>query len=98
MGSSEHDERLTQEGIIQGTPAFMSPEQALADDVDPRSDIYSLGALAFFLLTGEAPCVRDTSAQLRLAHINELPVFPERASITVPQDLQSVVMRCLEKD
>ncbi len=98
MDSSKDDARLTQEGIIQGTPAFMSPEQAVAADLDPRTDIYSLGALAFFLLTGEPPFVRGTAAQLRLAHISEPAVFPEQAAIAVPPDLQSVVLRCLEKD
>ena len=98
MGSSKEDARLTQEGTIQGTPAFMSPEQAVADDLDPRTDIYSLGALAFFLLTGEPPFVRGTAAQLRLAHISEPAMFSEQATIGVPPNLQFVVLRCLEKD
>ena len=67
-------------------------------EIQIRTDIYSLGALAFFLLTGEPPFVRGTAAQLRLAHISEPAMFPEQATIAVPPDLQSVVLRCLAKD
>ena len=98
LASTTRDERFTQEGVIKGTPAFMSPEQAVGDDLDARSDIYSLGAAAFFALTGQAPFVRGSSAQVRLAQITEPAVFHEPGRFAVPQDLQAVVLRCLEKD
>jgi serine/threonine-protein kinase len=91
--------RLTQDGAIAGTPEYMSPEQAegLAG-LDGRTDIYSLGAVAYFLLTGRSPFRKATTLQLLFAHARE-PVEPISASRPeVPADLQAVVLRCLEKD
>ncbi len=91
-------EKLTQEGAIAGTPAYMSPEQAAGKaDVDARSDLYSLGAVAYFLLTGRPPFVRDSAVQTLAAHLGEPVVAPDRHRPDVPADLQAVVLRCLEK-
>jgi serine/threonine-protein kinase len=91
--------RLTQDGAIAGTPEYMSPEQAEgAAGLDGRSDIYSLGAVAYFLLTGRPPFRRATTLQLLFAHARE-PVEPIAAlRPEVPADLRGVVQRCLEKD
>ncbi|HEY7308193.1 MAG TPA: protein kinase [Gemmataceae bacterium] len=93
------DERLTQLGTIIGSPPFMSPEQAAGKNaLDARSDIYSLGAVAYFLLTGQAPFVRETAMLMLMAHAYE-PVVPLTAlRPELPNDLQTVVLRCLEKD
>jgi hypothetical protein len=93
------DEKLTVLGTIVGSPPFMSPEQAAgAEKVDSRSDIYSLGAVAYFLLTGQAPFVRDTAMKMLMAHAYE-PVKPLRdAKADIPLDLEQVILRCLEKD
>src|SRR5262249_37161198 len=92
-------EKLTQEGAIAGTPAYMSPEQAAGKaDVDARSDLYSLGAVAYFLLTGRPPFVRDSAVQTLAAHLGEPVVAPDRHRPDVPADLQAVVLRCLEKE
>ncbi len=93
------EETLTQEGALTGTPAYMSPEQASGSErLDCRSDIYSLGGVAYFLLTGQPPFVRDRPIQLILAHAHE-PVRPlTDLRAEVPADLQAVVLRCLEKD
>src|SRR5262245_40069571 len=91
--------KLTQDGAIAGTPEYMSPEQAEGvAGLDGRSDIYSLGAVAYFLLTGRPPFQKASALQLLFAHIRE-PV-PPIAEIRpeVPADLQGVVLRCLEKD
>jgi hypothetical protein len=98
-GLSSSGISLTGVGTIAGTPAFMSPEQAAgATDVDPRSDIYSLGAVAYFLLTGRPPFVEPTSVQTMAAHLSEavapLSVFGHE----IPTDLEKVVLRCLEKE
>ena len=98
LGSRPHEERFTQEGVIKGTPAFMSPEQAVGDELDARSDIYSLGAAAFFVLTGQTPFVGGSAAQVRRAHITEPVVFPRPTTFAVPDALQAVVLRCLEKE
>jgi serine/threonine-protein kinase len=99
--------RLTQEGSISGTPLFMSPEQARGvDDLDARSDIYSLGAVAYTMLTGRAPFERSNPLEVIVAHARDEVVPPSRhlAGRThpprggeVPADLEQVVLRCLAK-
>jgi serine/threonine-protein kinase len=99
VGLTRPEETLTQEGAIAGTPAYMSPEQAAGKDhLDGRSDIYSLGAVAYFLLTGQPPFPRDRAVEVIVAHIHE-PVRPlTELREEVPTDLQEVVLRCLEKE
>jgi serine/threonine-protein kinase len=93
------DAGLTGLGTIAGTPAFMAPEQAAGRaDVDARSDIYSLGAVAYFLLTGQAPFVRSTSVQTMAAHLAEPLVPPCSLCPEIPDDLEGVVLQCLAKD
>jgi serine/threonine-protein kinase len=91
--------RLTQAGAIAGTPAYMAPEQAAGKaDLDARADLYSLGAVAYFLLTGRPPFVRDTALLTLVAHVTD-PVPPPRdLRPDLPADLEAVVLRCLEKD
>ena len=91
--------RLTQDGAVAGTPEYMSPEQAEgAAGLDGRSDIYSLGAVAYFLLTGQPPFQRATVLQLLFAHARE-PVKPlSEVRPELPADLRGVVLKCLEKD
>jgi eukaryotic-like serine/threonine-protein kinase len=92
-------DHLTQEGAIAGTPAYMSPEQANGNkDLDGRSDLYSLGAVAYYLLTGQPPFIRPTSLQTLIAHACDTPVAPNQLRAEIPPDLQAVVLRCLEKD
>jgi serine/threonine-protein kinase len=98
-GGEAGDVKLTQEGAIAGTPAYMSPEQAAGKAaLDGRSDLYSLGAVAYFLLTGQPPFVRKTAVQTLAAHLSEAVVAPNCCRADVPADLQAVVLRCLEKD
>jgi serine/threonine-protein kinase len=95
-GGADH---LTQEGAIAGTPAYMSPEQADGKkDLDTRSDSYSLGAVAYFLLTGQPPFVRPTPLQTLIAHLCDAAAPLDQFRADVPADLQAVVLRCLEKD
>jgi serine/threonine-protein kinase len=91
-------DRLTLIGTILGSPPYMSPEQAAGKELDRRSDIYSLGAVAYFLLTGHPPFVRDTAMQMLLAHAYEEVVPPSRIQPEIPSDLEAVVLRCLAKD
>ncbi|HEY7158909.1 MAG TPA: serine/threonine-protein kinase, partial [Gemmataceae bacterium] len=93
------DERITQLGTIIGSPPYMSPEQAAGKTaLDPRSDIYSLGAVAYFLLTGQAPFVRETAMMTLMAHAYEPVVPPAKVRPEVPSDLEVVVLRCLAKE
>jgi serine/threonine-protein kinase len=92
-------DRLTMQGTILGSPPFMSPEQAAGKPVlDPRSDIYSVGAVAYFLVTGQPPFVRETAMQMLMAHAYDPVTPPSKAQPDLPADLEAVILRCLEKD
>jgi serine/threonine-protein kinase len=90
--------RLTQEGSISGTPLFMSPEQARGlPDLDGRSDIYSLGAVAYALLTARPPFDGSNPMDVMMAHARDEVVPPSRLRGGVPGDLERVILRCLAK-
>jgi serine/threonine-protein kinase len=90
--------RLTQEGSISGTPLFMSPEQARGqDDLDARSDIYSLGAVAYTLLSGRPPFERTSPLEVIVAHARDEVVPPSKLQPDVPGDLERIILRCLAK-
>jgi serine/threonine-protein kinase len=93
------DEKLTQDGAVAGTPAYMSPEQASGrDEPGARSDIYSVGALAYFLLAGRSPFAGRAPVQVLAAHLYETPEPPSRHRPEVPADLEAVVLHCLAKN
>jgi serine/threonine-protein kinase len=91
--------QLTMEGMAAGTPAYMAPEIALGrTDVDARADIYALGCVAYFLLTGTLVFPDENPMSMALKQVQETPDPPSsRTEIPIPQDLERVVMRCLEK-
>jgi serine/threonine-protein kinase len=78
----------------------MSPEMALGDKtLDSRSDIYSLGCVAYWLLTGQLVFEGNTPTAVLLAHIQQVPVPPsQRTEISVPEDLERVILSCLAKN
>jgi tetratricopeptide (TPR) repeat protein len=89
---------LTSLGVALGTPSYMSPEQAAADPhVDHRADIYAVGALAYEMLTGRPPFVKQTPQQVLAAQVTEMPDSVISHRNTVPPRLADVVMRCLVK-
>jgi eukaryotic-like serine/threonine-protein kinase len=91
--------QLTQEGAITGSPLYMSPEQALGDsEPDARSDIYSIGAVAYYLLTGSPPFSGDKAIRIILAHAHDEVVPPSRLRTDIPADVEQIVMRCLAKN
>jgi serine/threonine-protein kinase len=91
--------RLTLDGTTTGTPAFMAPEIALGNPVDARSDIYSLGCVAYRMLTGGQVFQRDTAMTVLLAHIQEDPVPPsQRTELEIPPELDRAILACLEKN
>jgi serine/threonine-protein kinase len=95
---AEADNRLTIKGMILGSPPFMSPEQAAGrSDLTAATDIYSVGGVGYFLLTGHPPFVRETAMELMLAHAYE-EVPPLSSYIPgLPEDLQRVILQCLSK-
>jgi serine/threonine-protein kinase len=91
--------KLTQDEAIAGTPTFISPEQVLGvEQLDARSDIYNLGAVGYFLMTGKAPFDRPTTLQMLHAQAYEAFVPVQEFNDTVPVDLQQIIRRCLEKN
>lgn len=95
--ASTVDIELTNAGSITGSPLFMSPEQALGEEPDERSDIYSLGAVAYHLLSGRPPFEHENPVRLIASHLHETPAALHDLLPNVPTDLERVVMTCLQK-
>src|SRR5438067_6879376 len=99
FGLAGDDARLTREGALTGSPAFVSPEQARGrQQLDARSDIYNVGAVAYFLITGRLLFDRESTLQMLHAHAYEPLVPSDEFKEAVPADLQRVILRCLEND
>jgi serine/threonine-protein kinase len=83
-----------------GTPAYMAPETILGDaEVDRRADVYALGCVAYYLLTGELVFDADTSMKMLMHHLNTPPVPPsQRTELPIPRELDELVLACLQKD
>jgi serine/threonine-protein kinase len=94
------DARLTADGAIGGTPAFMAPEQVLGDrPIDGRTDLYAAGCLAYWLLTGTLVFEGRTTVETMMMHVQAEPVPPSRRSeLAIPAALERAVLACLEKD
>ncbi|MFB3920516.1 MAG: protein kinase [Terriglobia bacterium] len=93
---------LTGTGVVIGTPQYMSPEQAMGkrgDELDGRSDLYSLGIVMYQMLTGDLPYKADTTMAMILAHLQArpTPIRSVRPDLQVPDSIAAVVMRLLEK-
>ena len=97
--SGTEDLALTLEGSITGSPLYMSPEQATAEEhADARSDIYSLGAVMYYMLSGNPPFVKDNALQVVIAHASEQVPSLQTNGNDFPEDLEAIVMQCLEKN
>jgi hypothetical protein len=91
--------QLTVQGDTSGTPAFMAPEQVRGEaDIDGRADIYGLGCVAYFLLTGALVFDERTAMSTALAHLEKVPAPPsQRSELPIPASLERVILACLEK-
>jgi serine/threonine protein kinase len=97
--TTEGESRLTATGTAIGTPAYMSPEQCAGDkQLDGRSDLYSLGAVAYYMLTGQPPFDGPSSPVIMMKQVTERPAPMNRYRADIPADLDTIVMRLLEKD
>lgn len=95
-------QRLTKTGVVLGSPAYMSPEQCMGMDLDPRSDLYSLGVVAFELVTGNLPFDAETAVEMMEAHcdpdIKPLPIRSFRTDLAATEELQAVFDHVLQTD
>ena len=98
--SRNTDTLSTIEHTTTGTPAYMAPETILGDaEVDRRADVYALGCVAYFLLTGQLVFEADTSMKVLMHHLNTAPVPPsQRTELPIPRELDELVLACLQKD
>jgi serine/threonine-protein kinase len=89
---------LTASHTVSGTPLFMSPEQATGDSsIDARADIYALGAIAYYALTGAPPFQGESAVAIMIAHTRDAVIPPSQHRPEIPRDLEAVVLRCLAK-
>lgn len=98
LGMEEDSQKLTATGDVFGSPFYMSPEQSMAEKIDTRADIYSIGCTMFEALTGKLVFQAETPMDVVMMHLNDPP--PSLASVTgrtFPQSIEYVVGRCLEK-
>jgi len=91
-------ERLTLAGQLLGTPEYMSPEQCIGGDIDERTDIYALGVLLYEMLTKTVPFEADDPMEICRLHRTEAPDPPNVFVAEIPDALNAIVMRCLQKD
>lgn len=100
VGNNNEGQRLTQAGEVCGSPVYMSPEQCMGQDLDARSDIYSMGIVLYETLTGKLPILGKTMVDTMSKHISEPPVpFNEaRPDLYIPERLEWVVLKAMAKD
>jgi len=89
---------VTGTGMIIGTPEYMSPEQVEGKQVDRRSDVYSVGVILYEMVTGRVPFEGDTALSIALKHKSEAPRNPREINAQIPEDLNRLILKCMEKD
>ncbi|HEX3327454.1 MAG TPA: Stk1 family PASTA domain-containing Ser/Thr kinase [Actinomycetota bacterium] len=94
----DNEQTMTQTGMVIGTAAYLSPEQAQGEPVDGRSDLYSLGVVLYEMLSGHAPFAGDTPLAIAYKHVREFAAPPSSINPDVPKELDAIVMKALAKN
>ena len=89
---------LTQAGTVMGTATYISPEQAQGMEIDPRSDLYSLGVMIYEMLSGRPPFTGETPVAVAYQHVQDSPVSPRAMGVSVAESLEAVTMKLLAKN
>jgi eukaryotic-like serine/threonine-protein kinase len=92
------DPNVSRPDNVVGSPFYMAPEQFRGDTPDPRADVYAMGAVGYFLLTGRPPFVGSTSYDIMVAHARDPITPPSQLAENVPRDVEALLLRCLSKD
>jgi predicted Ser/Thr protein kinase len=98
LAKSSFSSGMTATGLIMGTPEYMAPEQVRGRRSDARTDVYALGAIAYYVLTARPPFVADTPIAVGFAQVHEPPAPLRETRPEVPQKLEEIVLRALEKE
>jgi serine/threonine-protein kinase len=98
--ASTESTRMSMNNLTSGTPAYMPPEIAFgSSEVDSRADIYALGCVAYWLVTGKLVFEADSPLAMAFHHVNTVPTAPSRRTeVEIPSELDRLIMDCLEKD
>jgi serine/threonine-protein kinase len=96
----EEETLLTRDGFVGGTPAFLPPEMVLGKaEIDGRTDIYAVGCVAYWLLTGELVFDGESPMELAMKHVQEIPIpLSKRTELEIPEELEEKILRCLRKN
>src|SRR3954452_13369698 len=91
------EENLTQTGAVMGTATYFSPEQAQGAEVDPRSDVYSLGVVLYEMVTGAPPFTGDNPVAIAYKHVREEPLTPREHNNAIPVTFEAIILQAMAK-